>query len=572
MKRVAGATAAFVAAVAVFTLAGLPARHLALTDAWDDGTVAGILHVHGANSDGSGTFDDIAAAAGRAGLRFVIFTEHGDGTRAPEPPTYRGGVLCIDAAEISTNDGHVIALDLPQTPYPLAGEARDVVDDIHRLGGFAIAAHPDSPKRELRWRDWDVKVDAVEILNPDTGWRTELTENGAAGKLAFARALLTYPWRGRETLAALLTNSTTAVERWSELTSARRVVGIAGADAHAKISLRDAAPGDNRLSWAIPGYDTSFRVLSVHVQPAQALSGNANDDAAQVLAAIRGGRLYAAVDGWAGPAAFEFSAANTAGTAGSGLELSPGGAVTLRVKSNAPAGYTATIWRGSEVLAADRPEREFTIESPAAVGAFRAELRRPGAANRPAWIYSNPIYIRAAQAATPEVIAPPALVRQFPLFDGKTMIGWSPEHDPSSLAAVEPVTLADGPWVRVRYALSGGSRAGQFGGAAADTAAGLAEYDRVVFTARAEHPLRLSIQARASFDDRPTERWQRSVYVDTQEREIVVRFDDMRPIGQPASPAIPLAAVHSVMFIVDTTNSAPGASGRFWLKNSRLEK
>ena len=30
--------------------------------------------------------------------------------------------------------------------------------------------------------------------------------------------------------------------------------------------------------------------------------------------------------------------------------------------------------------------------------------------------------------------------------------------------------------------------------------------------------------------------------------------------------------VRAIMFIVDTTNSKPGASGRIWLKNVRLER
>ena len=55
--------------------------------------VFGAYHVHSARSDGSGTPDEIAAAAARAGLRFVILTDHGDATRAPDPPAYRHGVL-----------------------------------------------------------------------------------------------------------------------------------------------------------------------------------------------------------------------------------------------------------------------------------------------------------------------------------------------------------------------------------------------------------------------------------------------------------------------------------------------
>ena len=60
---------------------------------------------------------------------------------------------------------------MPAAPYPLGGEPRDVVEDVRRLGGFGIVAHPDSPKPELRWRDWTAPFDGIEWLNPDTSWR-----------------------------------------------------------------------------------------------------------------------------------------------------------------------------------------------------------------------------------------------------------------------------------------------------------------------------------------------------------------------------------------------------------------
>ncbi|MCY3846760.1 MAG: PHP domain-containing protein, partial [Acidobacteria bacterium] len=114
--------------------------------------VRGALHVHSVWSDGSGTVPEIAAAAHRAGLDFVVLTDHGDGTRPPAPPAYRSGVLCLDGVEISTDGGHYMALGLPQAPYPLGGDAAGVVEDVARLGGFGIVAHPASPKPELAWR------------------------------------------------------------------------------------------------------------------------------------------------------------------------------------------------------------------------------------------------------------------------------------------------------------------------------------------------------------------------------------------------------------------------------------
>jgi hypothetical protein len=113
----------------------------------------------------------VRAAAARAGLKFLIFTDHGDATRPPDPPAYRSGVLCLDGVEISTSGGPL------HRPRP-AGVAvsrwpasRGRGRRRARLGGFGIAAHPDSPKSDLQWREWDAPFDGIELLNPDTAWR-----------------------------------------------------------------------------------------------------------------------------------------------------------------------------------------------------------------------------------------------------------------------------------------------------------------------------------------------------------------------------------------------------------------
>jgi len=163
--------------------------------------VRGLLHVHSRMSDGRGTLDEIAAAAARAGLQFLVVTDHGDGTRKPEPPSYRSGVLMIDAVEISTRDGHYLAIGLPQSPYPLGGAAADVVEDVRRLGGMGIAAHPDSPKNELRWADWIPRIDGFELINPDTSWRVKLRQPGWQVGWNVLTTLAAYPFRSPETIA-----------------------------------------------------------------------------------------------------------------------------------------------------------------------------------------------------------------------------------------------------------------------------------------------------------------------------------------------------------------------------------
>src|SRR5262245_33706883 len=186
-------------------------------------TVPGAYHVHTTRSDGHGDKAAVAAAAGRAGLKFVILTDHGDGTRPPDPPEYVGGVLILDAVEISTEDGHYVALDMPRAPYPLGGFGESVVEDVHRLGGFGIAAHPDSPKPARRWTDPSAPIDGIEWLNADSEWRDE-----PRGRLV--RAGLAYFLRPAAALATLLDRPST-LDRWDALLRSRRVVAIGGVDA-----------------------------------------------------------------------------------------------------------------------------------------------------------------------------------------------------------------------------------------------------------------------------------------------------------------------------------------------------
>ena len=195
LRRIIAAVIVLTATIVAFSLP--PAREpLAITSAVPAGP-RGVIHVHTRRSDGTGTLDDVAAAAARAGLKFVVVTDHGDGTRRPEPPAYRQGVLIIDAVEISSEDGHVTALGIGRSPYPLGGEGRDVIADIDRLGGMSIVAHPGSKKLDLRWRDWTAPFDGLEWLNGDSEWRDETN-------LTLLRSLLTYPLRPVETLGQLL--------------------------------------------------------------------------------------------------------------------------------------------------------------------------------------------------------------------------------------------------------------------------------------------------------------------------------------------------------------------------------
>jgi predicted metal-dependent phosphoesterase TrpH len=571
-------TAAFVAAVAVLIAFTLPPRRLVL-QAQTDGTIPGIFHVHTSRSDGLSGPDEIAAAAARAGLKFVVFTDHGDATRMPDPPQYRSGVLCLDGVEVSTTGGHYIAIDMPAAPYPLGGDPRDVVEDVRRLGGFGIAAHPDSPKPQLRWREWTAPVDAIEIVNLDTSWRQWAQQaNAPANQTADASrrwparrrllaALAGYPFRPSETIGSLV-QTDGVMSQWAALASRRRVVTLAGADAHAKLGLR-ADPADSSFVLPFPGYESSFRTLSVHVATDRPLTDYAATDAALLTRAIRAGHLYTALDSVAAPPSLEFTATNTRGAARAGDELAAGGPVTLHVRSNAPAAFTTIVWNGPTVLGPNHHEQDFTVGAPDGPGVYWVEVRSSNRTQDVAWLTSNPVYVRDAGASTKLPGRPPATISRA-IFDGRSVAGWRVEHDPTSLAAVDPAPIVGATELRYRFGLAGGPLVGQVAALVVDTPGGVAAADRVTFTMRAEQPMRLSVQVRAG--DGGSDRWARSVYLDASDQEHTVYFDDMVPMGQTGTLKPGLSSVRSLLFVVDTTNTKPGASGRVWMKRAALEK
>jgi len=558
--------AVLVAAAVAFIASTLPPKRLTLADSEPDRTVPGVIHVHSSRSDGRGTPDEIALAAAQAGLKFVVITDHGDGTRSPDAPVYRSGVLCLDAVEISTAGGHYIALDMPAAPYPLGGEARDVVEDVKRLGGFGIAAHPDSPKDELRWRDWVAPVDAIEVVNLDTAWRQRVAQTSWRQRFDLGARLIAYPIRPAESIATLIQPST-IWDRWALLARRRRLVTLAGADAHARIGWRKGEPAGADVSAPLPSYLTSFQTLSVHLRTERALTGDAAVDARMIIRAIRAGHAYSAVDGVASPPSFDFSATNDHGTVHAGDELSAAGPLVLRVRSNAPPGFTTTIWNGATPVSGDHHEQDFRVQLPEGDGVYRAEIRASSPFQTFPWIISNAIYVRTP---LPDVASTGAAVpsTSLPLFDG-SLAGWRVEQDPTSLGAVDLAAtgITSEPTLRWRFGLSSAPAAAQFVALIVNLPQGVESSDRVAFTMRAERPMRISVQLGAGRD-----RWQRSVYVEVFNREQTIRFDDFQPVSPGESAQAPLADVRSLMFVVDTTNTKPGTSGRIWMMGPALQK
>ena len=517
--------------------------------------VRGSLHIHSVWSDGSGTVAEIAAAASRAGLDFVVLTDHGDGTRPPAPPAYRSGVLCLDGVEISTDGGHYLALGLPRAPYPLGGDAAGVVEDVARLGGLGIVAHPTSPKPELAWRDWSLPVDGVEWLNADSQWRDE-----HLGSLA--KAALGYGFRPPESLATVFDRPVAALARWDRQTSARRVVGLAGTDAHARVPIGIGAGGDGRgPGLPFPAYETLFRAFSVHVELGRAWSGDPRADAEALLDALRAGRTFTVIDALGELAHFRYRARSGEAVVGMGERVDGAEPVALEVSAGGPPGTSITLLRQGRAVARSRkPVLRFEVPAGAAPGAYRVEVDLEGAPGAPPvpWIVGNPIYVGPARARVAEV--PPAPVA----VDSLAGPGrWRAERSDDSDAAVEQI----GPDVRLRFRL--GTGPDRFAAAAYGLEPGSARPEvSLVFEASASRPLRASVQLRSAGGAGRDRRWRRSFHAGVGSAPVRVDLGDLAPV-EPA-PSRPAASADSLLVVVDAVNTAAGTSGVLTLRAPRL--
>ncbi len=460
----------------------------------------------------------------------MVATEHGDGTRPPLPPAYQSGVLWIDAVEISTADGHYATFGMAQSPYPLAGEGRDVVDDVRRLGGIGIVAHGESPKSEGQWHDWNAKVDGFEWLNLDSAWR-----DAGAGRLL--RAGLTYWRRPGETLASLVSRPDRMLERIDAAAAERHIIMLAATDAHGR---------------TVPSDEACFTAFSTRVELDRPLSGNADEDAAAIIAAVRSGHHYTAIDALASPAEFEFVAHSGGATASEGDTLPDGQPVTFEMHVAAPPGAMMSLVRNGQPMQGSQAAL-WRFEADGSRAEYRVEVtlpKTPGP-NPVPWIVSNPIYIGRFPTGPP-----PDSVSSGPTGARPLALVWHGESDPSSTVGVERRS-SDGSNLVLRYTLGAGAAGNQFAAALSAAPPNLPEFRGIALTARADHPLRFTVQLRAKGD----RRWRRSIYADSTTRINAIAFDDMRPVAPNAEPHPPLGSVEAILLLVEGTNAAPGTSG-----------
>ena len=132
----------------------------------------GDMHLHTVHSDGRRLPEEVAAGAAAAGLDYFVSTDHNTSSAAGVWGNFAGpDLLIIDGEEITTRNGHYTALGLPAGTWidwryrSVDGHLTKFVDEIHRVGGLAVAAHPQATCVSCGWRFGFAGLDAIEVWN-----------------------------------------------------------------------------------------------------------------------------------------------------------------------------------------------------------------------------------------------------------------------------------------------------------------------------------------------------------------------------------------------------------------------
>ncbi len=345
------------------------------------------IHMHTSYSDGSGSHQDIAAAALESGLDAVIVTDHNVLASGFEGYVKNRDdkILVLIGEEIHDQSldpqkNHLLAIGSSKEMAVFAGDPAALIKNIRASGGLSFIAHPFDPaapafnESDISWIDWSVNdYTGIEIWNDLSELKTLVRTKLHGIFYAFFPALVTrnpHP----ETL-----------KKWDELLNQRRIVAIGGSDAHA-LHLRMGP-----LSRVIYPYRFHFRGINTHVVLSSPLTGQVKSDRSLIYNALAAGHCFIGYDLPCNSRGFHFSGSGLEASALMGDEISAQGGVTLQVKL--PSFGEIQLIKDGKILKIARRATALVFHA-SEVGVYRVEVYRMFLGRKRGWIFSNPIYLR----------------------------------------------------------------------------------------------------------------------------------------------------------------------------------
>lgn len=237
----------------------------------------GTIHIHSLNSDGSGDIETISKAAKKAGLSWVIITDHNYFDM--EEGIYNN-IYVLKGEEISPKkENHYLALGINKQIEP-NNNPQVYIDEVREQGGIGFAAHPDEfTKRKNNYPPitWNkvYSPDGVEIWNWFSCWGDKLNSKNIF-TLAFS-----YLFKHRLVSKA----PQESLNWWDELNSKMQgvVPAIGGVDAHALKINKYIIPV------TVFPYEVMFKTINNVICLSKPLSEDFKTAKEQILNAIRNG-------------------------------------------------------------------------------------------------------------------------------------------------------------------------------------------------------------------------------------------------------------------------------------------
>ena len=348
----------------------------------------GVIHVH-SNLGGhsTGNLSDIIQAANRNQLNFVVMTEHPSDLMDTSAQTLYGvhaGVVFINGNEVATAS-HDRFLLMPGSADAATANrvgSQQVLDSQKARGGLSFIAYPQE------FQSWDAAgFDGMEVYNLYTNTKK------INYLVTFFDGLWSY-WSYADLMfARFYERPSDDLKRWDELIARknRKVVAIAGNDAHANVGFRVGdLTGKELIGLHLDPYERSFHLVRNHVliEKEKPLASDT------LLAALAAGHCYIAFDIFGESTGFTFTAENSQERRIMGDEIGLLDGVRLIVTTPVPS-RVLLIKDGQVIRDEDGTSRkEYAV---AESGTYRVEVYLPQLGSlvkdKP-WIISNPIYVR----------------------------------------------------------------------------------------------------------------------------------------------------------------------------------
>ncbi len=242
----------------------------------------GAIHIHSTYSDGSESIEKIAKIAKKAGLDWIVITDHNSlGGYLDNKEGWHYGVAVLIGEEISPDlSNHYLGLGINSFISEKA-QTEEYINEVKKQGGIGFIAHPDesinrkNSHKPLRWSDWNIKgFDGIELWNYLSDWTDSMAESNL---------YLDYLFRMKK-----LSGPTEKTKKWwDELNNQapdKIIPGIAGVDAHSFVYNVCG------ISIKVFDYIDSFKAVLNEIYLDNKLSNSFEEAKRQILNSLKLGR------------------------------------------------------------------------------------------------------------------------------------------------------------------------------------------------------------------------------------------------------------------------------------------